>query len=179
MSRKCKRFTSPLQKIKDTVKNTFRERMKTIQPFTISPWEPQILMKDLDKDLITETNQARFQIVITTSFSVRKNWVRIGVTIQGLLPPGNPPITLAQITGWRYEQNLYFAELAAIAQGVQSLSAFTVSRQITILSCNQGALLALSSSKQQSEQTSLREIYDTVWELRTRGNTVTSAWILT
>ena len=93
-------------------------------------------MKDLDKDLITETNQARFQIIITTSSSVRKNRVGIGVAIQGLLPPGNPPITLAQTTGWRYEQNPYFAELAAIAQGVQSLSVFTVSRQITILSHN-------------------------------------------
>ena len=56
-------------------------------------------MKDLDKDLITETNQARFQIIITTSSSVRKNQVEIGVTIQGLLPPGNSLITLAQITG--------------------------------------------------------------------------------
>ena len=99
MSRKCKRFTSPLQKIKDTVKNASRERMETIQPFIIPPWEPRILMKDLDKDLITETNQARFQIVITTSSSVRKNRVGIGVAIQGLLPPGNPPITLAQTTG--------------------------------------------------------------------------------
>ena len=56
-------------------------------------------MKDLDKDLITETNQVRFQIIITTSFSVRKNRVEIGVTIQGLLLPGNPLITLAQTTG--------------------------------------------------------------------------------
>ena len=56
-------------------------------------------MKDLDKDLITETNQARFQIVITTSSSVRKNQVEIGVTIQGLLLPGTPLITLTQTTG--------------------------------------------------------------------------------
>ena len=73
--------------------------METIQPFIIPLWEPQIPMKDLDKDLITETNQARFQIIITTSSSVRKNRVGIGVAIQGLLLPGNPLITLAQTTG--------------------------------------------------------------------------------
>ena len=118
MSRKCKRFTSPLQKIKDTVKNVFRERIETIQPFTIPPWEPRIPIKDLDKDLLTETNHTRFQIIITTSSSVRKNRVGIGMAIQGLLPPGNPSVIFSQITEWRYKQNPYFAKLAAIARGV-------------------------------------------------------------
>ena len=149
--------------------------METIQPFTIPPWEPRIPMKDLDEDLQTEKNHTRFQIVITTSSSVRKNRVGIGVAIQGLLPPENPPITLEQTTGWEYEQNPYFAELTTIAREVQSLPAFTIDKQITILSRNWGALLALSSPKQQSGQASLRKIYDTVRELRVKNNIVTSA----
>ena len=56
MGRKCKRFTSPLQKIKDIVENVSRERMETIQSFTIPPWEPRIPMKDLDEDLLTDYN---------------------------------------------------------------------------------------------------------------------------
>ena len=177
--RKCKRLTSPLQRIKETFKNISTGRMETIQSYTIPPWEPQILTKVLDKDLLAEIDNAKSQIVIATTSSARNNRVGIGVATQGLLPPGNPPITLSQTTGWRHEQNPYTAELAAIARGVQSLPAFTVGRQITILSRNQGALLALSSPKQQSGQTNMREIHNTVRELRERGNTVTSAWIPT
>ena len=112
--RECKRFTSPLQKIRKTVKNISVGRMETIQPYNVPPWEPRTLIKELNKDLLIDSGSARFQIAIATTSSVRNNRVKIGVTIQGLLPPGNPPITLSQTTGWRHEQNPYSAELDAI-----------------------------------------------------------------
>ena len=121
--------------------------METIQPYTIPLWEPRILIKELDKDLLIELGSARFQIVIVTTSSVRNNRVGIGVAIQGLLPLGNPPIILSQTTGWRHEQNPYSAELNVIVRGVQSLPVFIFDRQVTILSRNRGALLALSNLK--------------------------------
>ena len=178
--RVCKRFTSPLQRIREALKDMSTEKMETIQPYIIPPWEARIpTNRELDRNLPAKVINARSDIYIATSFSGRSDQVGIGIAIQGLLPPGTTPITLSQITGWRHEQNPYTAELTAITQGVQSLLAYTIDRQITILSRNLGALLALSNPKQQSGQTSMCEIYNAVRELRKKGNFVTSAWIPT
>ena len=81
IGRERKRFTSPLQKIKRTFKDISIGRMKTIQPYTIPPWEPRIMMKELNKDLLTESGHFRFQIAIATTSSARNNRVGIGVAI--------------------------------------------------------------------------------------------------
>jgi hypothetical protein len=52
-----------------------------------------------------------------------------------------------------------------------------VGRQITIITSNQGALLATSQPKRQSGQTSIEKIYELVRRLRKGGNSVSMMWI--
>jgi hypothetical protein len=52
-------------------------------------------------------------------------------------------------------------------------------RQITILTSNQAALLAVSQPKQQSGQTSIAQVYDAIRTLRQGGNRVRIAWVPT
>ena len=52
-------------------------------------------------------------------------------------------------------------------------------RQITILTSNQAALLAVSQPKQQSGQTSIAQVYDAVRKLRQGGNGVRITWVPT
>jgi hypothetical protein len=60
---------------------------------------------------------------------------------------------------------------------VRSLPPTVQGRQITILSSNQAALLAVSQPRQQSGQVSVHRIYDAVRKLKERGNSVQSVWM--
>jgi hypothetical protein len=64
------------------------------------------------------------------------------------------------------------AELAAIAATVKRLPLDLMGRQITISSNNQAALLAVIQPQQQSGQTGIRQIYDTIQALKKGGNRV-------
>ena len=68
---------------------------------------------------------------------------------------GREPITYSATLGARTEQNPYTAELAAMAMAMTQLPLHLVGRQITIISSNQGALLATSQPRHQSGQTSI------------------------
>jgi hypothetical protein len=57
------------------------------------------------------------------------------------------PITYSAILGTRTEQNPYIAELAAMAIAIKRLLPHLVGRQITIISSNQGALLATNQPR--------------------------------
>ena len=79
--------------------------------------------------------------------------------------------------GRRTEQNPYVAELIAITKGLKRLPTDLMGRHITIFTSNQAAILAVSQPRQQSGQTSIREIYDIVRELRISGNWVRIMWV--
>jgi hypothetical protein len=75
------------------------------------------------------------------------------------------------------EQNPYTAELAAIAMALRCLPQHLVGRQVTILTSNQGALLAMSQPRHQSGQTSIGESYEAVGTLRKGGNSISAIWV--
>jgi hypothetical protein len=79
--------------------------------------------------------------------------------------------------GKRTEQSPYVPELVAITKGVKGLPTDLMGRHITIFTSNQAAILAVSQPAQQSGQTSIREIYDIVRELKTSGNWVRIMWV--
>jgi hypothetical protein len=64
----------------------------------------------------------------------------------GIVKGREPSIYLVTL-GARTEQNPYTAELAAMAMAMKRLSLHLVGRQITIISSNQGALLATSQPR--------------------------------
>ncbi|KAH9203026.1 hypothetical protein DL95DRAFT_529820, partial [Leptodontidium sp. 2 PMI_412] len=72
---------------------------------------------------------------------------------------GREPITYSVTLGARTEQNPYTAELAAMSMEMKRLPQYLVGRQVTIISSNQGDLLATSQPRHQSGQTSIKEIY--------------------
>jgi hypothetical protein len=88
------------------------------------------------------------------------------------------PTTYAVALGAREEQNLYTAELAAIAIAMRCLPHNLVGRRITIFTSNIGALLAVSQPRHQSGQASIEEIYGAARSLRKGGNSISLAWIL-
>lgn len=90
---------------------------------------------------------------------------------------GREPITYSVSLGARTEQNPYTAELAAMEMAMKRLPLHLVGRQITIISSNQGALLATSQPRHQSGQTSIAEIYEVASALRKGGNSISMIWI--
>uniref|UniRef100_A0A093W270 Putative RNA-directed DNA polymerase from transposon X-element n=1 Tax=Talaromyces marneffei PM1 TaxID=1077442 RepID=A0A093W270_TALMA len=115
-----RRFRSPLQRIAQSLEATARERIETIQAFSVSPWTYRIQTiceKDHEK-AIELANQALFYHIITL--------------------------------GNRTEQNPYTAELGAIAAALEHILVETCRRWITILSSNRSALAAISQPRQQS-----------------------------
>jgi hypothetical protein len=123
--------------------------MEVIQPYMIAPWEERL---PATISLVTETiniaNTIR-GIRIATSSSVRKGIVGIGGAIHDSLGivTGREPITYSATLGTRTEQNPYTAELAAMVMAMKRLPLHLVGRQITIISSNQGALLATSQPR--------------------------------
>jgi hypothetical protein len=94
----------------------------------------------------------------------------------GIVQNGEP-FRYSVTLGRRTEQNLYMAELAAIAATVKRLPLDLMGRQITIFSNNQAALLAVIQPQQQSGQTSIRQIYDTTQASKKGGNRVRVVWV--
>lgn len=179
-TRVCRRFTSPLQKIAHEQRSVSTDRIEIIEPYAIRPWEDQLVATiDSDKDKAVESANSTEGIRIAASSSERRGLVGMGAVI--LDSPGmasnSEPVTYSITLGMRTETNPYVAELAAIAMAMRGLPQHLVGRQITIFTRNQAALLALSQPRRQSGQTSIREVYETVRELRRRGNRVLSAWV--
>ena len=175
-----RRFTSPLQKIAYAHRQTSTNRLETIHPFAIPPWEERLHATiDVEKDRIADSANATQGIRIATSSSERRTTVGMGVAIQDTLGivTGRHPIIKSVTVASRLEQNSYTAELAAIETGLKCLSPYLIGRHITIFTSNQGAVRAASQPKQQSGQTSIKEIYETVHTLRKGGNSISLVWV--
>jgi hypothetical protein len=86
--------------------------------------------------------------------------------------PGGLPVTFAVTLGPRSEQNLYIAELKAVAIAIRRLLPCLVGREITIFSSNQAAIQVINKLKQQSGQDSLIQIYETFRKLKEGCNRV-------
>jgi hypothetical protein len=179
-TRELRRFTSPLQRIAHAHQSTPTDKMEVIEPYVIAPWEerlPATIGRGTEVAVcIANTTRG---IRIATSSSARKGIVGMGGAIHDTLgiATGREPITYSVTLGTRTEQNPYTAELAAMAMAMKRLPLHLVGRQITIISSNQGALLATSQPGHQSGQSSIEEIYEVARTLRKGGNSISMIWI--
>ena len=146
-TRELRRFTSPLQKIAHAHQYTPTDRMEVIQPYVIAPWEERLpaTINLRMEEAINVANTIR-GIQIATSSSARRGIVGMGGAIHDTLSivTGREPITYSVTLGARTEQNPYTAELAAMTIAMKHLPLHLVGRRITIITSNQGALLATS-----------------------------------
>ena len=183
-TRVLQRFTSPLQKIALTHQSIVTEGMETIYEYAIAPWEERI-QKVIDTDLERATSIAKNigGIRIATSSSCRAELVGIGaVKHDNTINPdvatlGSQHNIISIALGPRSEQNVYTAELSAIATGLRELPTYIHRRQIIIFTSNQAAIKAISNPNQQSGQHSIRQIYDATRELKKGNNHVLIMWV--
>ena len=156
--------------------------MEVIQPYVVTPWEDRLPTTiDPDRDRAIEAANSTQGILIATSSSERRGVVGMGGAIRDTLSNmlNREPVIYSVTVGTRAEQNPYTAELGAIAMAMKCLPPGLLGRQITILTSNQVALLAVSQPKQQSSQTSIAQVYDAFRKLRQGGNGVRITWVPT
>jgi ribonuclease HI len=176
--RECQRFTSPLQKIAHAHRGVPTDRMETIQPYVITPWEDRVSATiDLERERAIGAANSTQDIRIATSSSGRNDMVGIGGAIEVDSMPNSEPVTYSVTLGIRTEQNPYTAELAAIATALKSLPPHIRRRQITIFTSNQAALRVINQPRHQSGQVNIQQIYEAVRKLREGGNHVASSWV--
>ena len=169
---------SPLYQVADALKNIEMERLETINPFTLAPWEARV------QDGVEETPQSPTVpgglVQIATSSSARNELVGFGVAIERQ-PPRYRKLklkTLSVTLGARTEQNPFSAELAAMVHALNMVVGLKDYR-ITLLTSNKAAALTLRNPRQQSGQEFVCELYKLMRKLRRNGNQINIRWIST
>ena len=149
------------------------EEIETIHPFTLPLWEQRVqTITDKERTRQPDSNRAAY---VAVSSSARNGVVGLGVAIKTRKRVGDDPIvkTLSFTLGLRTEQNLYVAELAAIAHALQQLPRRKY-HSITLLTRNKAAVLTLRNPRQQSGQEHIYSIYESINKLKRKCNVITA-----
>jgi hypothetical protein len=126
-----------------------------------------------NKERVVQIANSLGDVRIATSASSRSGVVGIGITIYNTpSTKGAPSVTLSTTLGAQTEQNLYTAELAAIAKAISCVLLSLPRGQIVIVSSNQAVLKAISKPHHQSGQSDLCQIYKMIRLLGTRNHYV-------
>ncbi|KAI1828919.1 transcriptional regulator family: Zinc finger, CCHC-type [Penicillium roqueforti] len=177
--RKFRRYhRSPLYQVADALKHIDMETLETINPFTLAPWEER-MQTDIDQPQDFQT-RAGVYMQIAVSSSARNELVGFGVAIEKQ-PPRYRKLklkTLSVTLGARAEQNLFSAELAAMAHALNMVVGLKYYR-ITLLTSNKAAALTLRNPRQQSGQEFVYQLYKLMRKLRRNGNQINVRWIST
>uniref|UniRef100_A0A093ULR6 Retrovirus-related Pol polyprotein from type-1 retrotransposable element R1 n=1 Tax=Talaromyces marneffei PM1 TaxID=1077442 RepID=A0A093ULR6_TALMA len=172
------RFTSPLQKIAQSLRTTRTKWIETIQAFTVSPWTGRIqAICEKEGDKAIETATKAIGILAATSASTKSEIVGMGGCMRDTQIDGNRVSSYSTTLGKRTDQNPYTAELEAMAVALECIPTETRGRWISILSSNRSALAAISQPRQQSGQATIQRIYKRTQSLRKQGNAVNAIWI--
>lgn len=172
------RFTSPLQKIAQSLRTTRTKWIEIIQAFTVSPWTGRIqTICEKDGDKAIEIATKAIGILAATSVSTKSEIVGMGGCMRDTQIVGNRVSSYSTTLGKRTEQNPYTAELEAMAVALECIPTETRGRWISILSSNRSALAAISQPRQQSGQATIQRIYKRTQSLRKQGNAVNAIWI--
>jgi hypothetical protein len=177
-TRMFQRFVSPLQRIANAYQGVPVNKMETVYPFALSPWEKRMhVMIEPDREKAADKARNTQGITIATSCSQRNGLLGFGVAIHDtMLKRSTKPTIHAHTVATRAEQNPYTAELEAIAFALKQVPQHTRRRQITLISSNMGALLSIAQPKQQSGQQSHRKIYEEAQNVRRQGNELALMW---
>ena len=172
-----RRFISPLQRTARIQTTPSTRNIEIIHAYPIPPWRKRLTIYiQTDRDAATAVAKTIQGIIIATSCSEKGDTLGLGGAIQDT-HTGNEPVTYSRALGSRERQNPYTAELAAIAIAMRCMPTSMQRKHLIIMTCNRSALQAIQRPQQQSGQTSIRQIYDAVQALESRGNSITAIWI--
>ncbi|KAJ5672991.1 hypothetical protein N7507_002118 [Penicillium longicatenatum] len=148
------------------------ETLETINPFTLAPWEERM---QTDIHVQKEPHPKRAGACRSRSAARR------GMSWWDLAHPQNRKLkqkTISITLGARAEQNLFSAELAAMAHMLGMVVGLKDYR-ITLLTSNKAAVLTLRNPRQQSGQEFICRMYQLMRRLRRNGNQIEFLWIPT
>jgi ribonuclease HI len=175
-----RRYMSPLKKLTLTYEGSGTERMETIQAYAVPPWHNRVsLVCEADREAAIRVAGNASDIVIATSASDRGGLVGMGGVV-AQRSPGQTDKIVARYSatlGSRDDQNPYTAELEAIAMALRCMPDGLQCRELTVLSSSQSSLKAIVRPRQQSGQTSIRQIYEHIERLRKGNNRVKMIWV--
>src|SRR6201996_292139 len=173
MRRFRRQYRSPLYDVAEGLKDFALEKLETINPFTLAPWEKR-LHTITDATAAEEVDAA---VRVAVSSSARKGLVGIGGATQIATSARSKPkrTTFYATIGTRSQQNPYSGELSAMARALSLLPPLRF-RRIALLISNKVVVLSLRRPRQQSGQEYIRRIYNFIRRLRKEGNTVTVIW---
>ncbi|KAJ5876413.1 uncharacterized protein N7529_001997 [Penicillium soppii] len=177
--RKFRRYhRSPLYQVADALRHVDMERLETIDPFTLAPWDERI-QANIDGQYEPQT-EAGGLMQIAVSSSARNELVGFGVAIEKQ-PPRNRKLKLKTFSitlGARAEQNPFSAELAAMAHVLKMIVGIKDYR-ITLLTSNKAAVLTLRNPRRPSGQEFVCQMYKLMRRSRRNGNRIIFHWIPT
>ena len=148
--------------------------METIQPDIIAPWEPRI-SSITDMEEAKSTIKQSSGVLITTSSSAKNGIVGMGSIIY--MANQNTPISLSVTLGPRTEQNLYTAELTAIAQSMDKIAQLPL-KEITIVTSNLAVVQVINQPRRQSGQVNIDQIYQINRSFKKRNIVTRVVWII-
>lgn len=177
---RIKKFTryhrSPLYQVADALKYMEKEKLETINPFTLTTWEER-MQTDIH-DIPATRTKAGGCMQIAVSSSARNEVVGFGVAIQKQPPRYRKPKlkTFSVTLGARVEQHPYSGKLAAMAHALNTLLGLKQYR-ITMHTSNKAAALTLKHPQQQSGQEHTCQIFKLIRRLRGHGNQINILWV--
>ncbi|KAL6405411.1 hypothetical protein AUP68_11165 [Ilyonectria robusta] len=117
-----RRYMSPMKKLALAHEGNTVERMETIQAYTLPPWHSRLpIGYDRDRDMAMETASRMEGILVATSASEKAGRVGMGGIVRDTLGnrPGQVVARYSITIGSRDDQNVYTAELEAIAMALR------------------------------------------------------------
>jgi len=174
-----RRYLSPMQGIASVVAKASTERMEVIGAFALRPWAKRIHVS-AEMDLAGTVQPPNPQgIIITTASSQKDGRVGMGGVVCDTThgDTGRILATYSVALGPDSEQNPYTAELAAIEAALRNVPPGLVSREVTVVTSNRSAAIAIRRPRQQSGQCTIRQIYDRAKRLAMNGCCVRLMWL--
>jgi ribonuclease HI len=161
---------SPLYQVAEALKDIEMEKMETVNPCILSPWDQRAYT--VIEDAAQKLNTA-WAVRIAVSSSSRNGVVGMGGAIK---IQNKETMSFSTTLGKREEFNPYAGELAAMAEALGKLPKLRF-RNIALTTRNKAAVLSLRRPRQQSGQRYISQIYRAIRTLKRDGNTVSFLWL--